>query len=54
MELRKSDEAIAFPELCSYAYAYVFWRKTILKEECRGTRTCTHYRNGQEHGPITD
>ncbi|MEN1990549.1 hypothetical protein [Paenibacillus hubeiensis] len=33
MELRKSDEAIEFPEICPYAYAYVFWRKSILKEE---------------------
>jgi hypothetical protein len=33
MELRKSDEAIEFPKICPYAYAYVFWRKSILKEE---------------------
>ncbi|NUU75227.1 MULTISPECIES: hypothetical protein [Paenibacillus] len=33
MELRKSNEAIEFPEICPFAYAYVFWRKSILKEE---------------------
>lgn len=33
MELRKSHEAIEFPEICPYAYAYIFWRKSILKEE---------------------
>ncbi|WP_144029276.1 hypothetical protein [Paenibacillus campinasensis] len=33
MELRKSNETIEFPEICPYAYAYVFWRKSLLKEE---------------------
>jgi len=33
MELRKSNETIEFLEICSYAYAYVFWRKSLLKEE---------------------
>ncbi|SDD53479.1 hypothetical protein SAMN05428987_5173 [Paenibacillus sp. CF095] len=33
IELRKSNETIEFPEICPYAYAYVFWRKSLLKEE---------------------
>ncbi|WP_339308076.1 carbohydrate binding domain-containing protein [Paenibacillus sp. FSL R5-0519] len=33
MELRKSNETIEFPEICPYAYAFVFWRKSLLKEE---------------------
>lgn len=27
---------------------------STTKEGCRGTRTCTDYRNGQEHRPIAD
>lgn len=33
MELRKTDKTTDFPELCPYAYAFVFWRKSLLKEE---------------------
>lgn len=32
-ELRKTGKLDAFPLMCPYAYAYVFWRKSLLKEE---------------------
>ncbi|MGQ3480132.1 hypothetical protein [Paenibacillus sp. TY11] len=33
MGLRKSDKTAAFPEICPYAYTYVFWKKSLLKGE---------------------
>ncbi|MBB6021856.1 hypothetical protein HNR77_002951 [Paenibacillus sp. JGP012] len=33
MELRKMNDIAEFPEICPYAYAYVFWRKALLKKE---------------------
>lgn len=32
-ELKKADKFADFPIICPYAYAYVFWRKSLLKEE---------------------
>lgn len=33
VELRKTDDIARFPEICPYAYAYVFWRKSLFKKE---------------------
>ncbi|MBD8836844.1 hypothetical protein IFU39_03260 [Paenibacillus sp. CFBP 13594] len=33
MELKKTDELAEFPTICTYAYAYVFWRKSLLNKE---------------------
>ncbi|MBD8836956.1 hypothetical protein IFU39_03860 [Paenibacillus sp. CFBP 13594] len=27
------NETIEFPEICPYAYAFVFWKKPLLKEK---------------------
>ncbi|MGF9696389.1 hypothetical protein ACMX2M_07080 [Paenibacillus polymyxa] len=32
LELKKKDDLAEFPLICPYAYAYVFWRKSLLKE----------------------
>lgn len=32
-ELKKADKFADFPIICPYAYAYVFWRTSLLKEE---------------------
>lgn len=32
-ELKKADKFADFPIICPYAYAYVFWRTSLLKED---------------------
>ncbi|OME92347.1 hypothetical protein BK123_17290 [Paenibacillus lautus] len=64
-ELKKTGKFDDFPLMCPYAYTYVFWRKSLLKEEyfygdslCRTMENNSNYRSpliiveGQEHGPI--
>ncbi|MGM1044520.1 MAG: hypothetical protein ACQEXX_00075 [Bacillota bacterium] len=52
MELKKTDRFADFPIICPYAYAYVFWRKSLLKEEyfycdnlCRTMENNSFYRS---------
>lgn len=33
MELKKADKIAEFPVICPYAYTYVFWKTSLLKEE---------------------
>ncbi|GIP45080.1 hypothetical protein J45TS6_35390 [Paenibacillus sp. J45TS6] len=46
MEPKKADKFAEFPVICPYAYAYDFWKTSLLKEEkfycdnlCRSNNT---------------